>query len=70
MCRHLKDGDIDAAALRSARLSPAEVRQAVRAAGEGDLGDIALVILETNGKLSVIPRAKLGDASAIEGVPQ
>ncbi len=61
----LHDGAIDAGALRSSRLTDAEVRQAVRSAGVGDLGDVAVVVLETNGTLSVIPRSRLGNGSAI-----
>lgn len=61
----LSDGSIDSDALRSARLTRAEIHQAVRAAGVGDLGDVAAVVLETNGKLSVIVRSKVGDGSAL-----
>lgn len=61
----LRDGAIDAAALRTARLSEAEVRQAVRSSGVGDLAEVAVVVLETNGSISVISRARLGDGSAL-----
>lgn len=43
--------------------------QAVRSTGSGDLTDIAAVVLETNGSISVIPKDKLGNGSALEGVP-
>ncbi len=62
----LSDGEFDHAALRSARLTEADVRQAVRATGSGDLTDIATVVLETNGTLSVIPRSRLGNGSALD----
>lgn len=62
----LHNGAIDPAALRSARLTEAELRQAVRSTGAGDLSDIAVVVLETNGKFSVISHARLGGASALE----
>ncbi|UFU04479.1 DUF421 domain-containing protein [Ruania suaedae] len=64
----LRDGRMDAAALRSARLTESEVRQAVRSAGSGDLADIAVVVLETDGRLSVIPRSQWGDGSALSDV--
>lgn len=50
------------------RLSESEVMQAVRGAGSGDISSIAAVVLETNGKLSVIPTSKLGNGSAMSGV--
>jgi uncharacterized membrane protein YcaP (DUF421 family) len=40
----------------------------VRATGSGDLSSIAAVVLETDGSLSVVPREKAGDRSALEGV--
>ena len=64
----LWEGVLDAEALRKARLSPAEVRQAVRSSGSGDVADIAAVVLEGDGSLSVISRSQLGDASALEDV--
>lgn len=65
----LRDGRMDEGALRSARLSPAEVTQAVRAAGSGDVRDVGAVVLETNGKLSVITKENLGDASSLDDIP-
>ena len=41
-------------AIRGARLSKAEVFAAIRESGEADLADVAAVVLETNGDLSVI----------------
>jgi uncharacterized membrane protein YcaP (DUF421 family) len=61
-------GELQHAQLRRNRLSESEVLQAVRATGSGDLSDIAAVVLETNGSLSVIPKNKLGNGSALEGV--
>lgn len=61
----LRDGVIDAAALRAARLTEAEVRQAVRSSGVGDLADVAVVVLETNGSISVISESQRGDGSAL-----
>lgn len=50
------------------RLSESEVLQAVRSTGSGDLSDVAAVVLETNGTLSVIPQSKLGNGSTLKGV--
>lgn len=62
----LRDGVIDAAALRQARLTREQVHQAVRSTGSGDLGEIAAVVLETDGSLSVISRSRLGSGSALD----
>ncbi|MBX9471417.1 DUF421 domain-containing protein [Microcella sp.] len=61
----LRDGQFDADALAACRLAEADVRQAVRASGSGDVADIAVVVLETNGTLSVIRRQQIGDGSAL-----
>ena len=61
----LRDGRLDIDALAACRLAEADVRQAVRSSGSGDLGDIAVVVLETNGTLSVIRRQQIGDGSAL-----
>lgn len=51
--------------LRRNRLSASEVHQAVRSSGSGDLGSVAAVVLETNGRLSVISEQNMGDSSAL-----
>ncbi|WP_427008176.1 DUF421 domain-containing protein [Pseudarthrobacter sp. H2] len=61
-------GEIQHAQLRRNRLSESEVLQAVRSTGSGDLSDVAAVVLETNGSISVIPNSKLGNGSALNGV--
>ncbi|MGM1029828.1 MAG: DUF421 domain-containing protein [Actinomycetota bacterium] len=61
----LRDGRFDAAALRAARLTEAEIRQAVRSSGTGDLADVAAVVLESNGSISVISQSRIGDGSAL-----
>jgi uncharacterized membrane protein YcaP (DUF421 family) len=50
------------------RVSLADLRQAVRSSGTGDLSTVGAVVLETDGSLSVIPGEKLGDGSALEEV--
>lgn len=62
-------GEVLEDALRAARLSESEVRQAVRSSGRGDLAGVAAVVLETDGTLSVIGNDSLGDGSALEKAP-
>ena len=64
----LRDGKPMPEAMRAQRLSLDEVRQAVRSTGAGDLSDIAAVVLETDGTLSVIAATTLGNGSALEEV--
>lgn len=54
--------------LRTTRPSESMVLQAVRSTGSGDVADVAAVLLETNGTISVIPNNKLGTGSALKGV--
>lgn len=61
-------GELQHTQLRRNRLSESEVLQAIRGTGSGDLSDIAAVVLETNGTLSVIPKSKLGNGSTLDGV--
>lgn len=61
-------GEIQYSQLRKNRLSESEILQAIRATGAGDVADVAAVVLETNGKISVIPKSKLGNGSALRGV--
>ncbi len=64
----LRNGTIGADALRRSRLSESEVHQAIRSCGIGDVSKVAAVVLETNGKLSVIAEGDLGDGSALPDV--
>ncbi|MEV8253365.1 YetF domain-containing protein [Rhodoglobus sp. NPDC076762] len=64
----LHDGEMRHDALRRSRLTESEVRQAIRESGAGDVSGVSSVVLETNGKLSVIPRDKYGDGSALADV--
>ena len=52
----LRDGRLIADALRAERVTPDEVEAAIRAAGHADAAAIELVMLETDGSMSVIPR--------------
>lgn len=64
----LRDGRPLPEAMRDQRITPGELCQAVRSAGSGSLGDVAAVVLESDGTLSVVPRSRLGDGSALRDV--
>lgn len=64
----LEDGRVLPDALREQRTTLGEIHQAVRSTGAGDLSDIAAVVLESDGTLSVISASKAGDRSALEYV--
>ncbi len=64
----LRDGHVITETLIQERVTEASLRQAVRAAGIGGLEKVAAVVLESNGKLSVIPASEVGSASALEDV--
>lgn len=64
----LADGEIRYEALHRNRLTESELRQAVRMQGTGDLSRVQAVVLETNGKLSVITSSEYGDGSALEDI--
>ncbi len=64
----LRDGHLLDEVLRRQRLTAAEVCQAVRGTGHGDLAAIAAVVLESDGSLSVVPAERTGNGSALEGV--
>ncbi|RPF28337.1 DUF421 domain-containing protein [Georgenia muralis] len=63
----LRDGE-PLPAVREQRLTVEELRQAVRSTGLGSMADVAAIVLESDGTLSVIPADKLGDASALSGL--
>lgn len=62
------DGKVRESALKRNRLTESELLQAVRMQGNGDLSEVAAIVLETNGKLSIIPASKYGNGSALEDV--
>lgn len=64
----VRDGVKVSHALKGQRVAEAEIRQAVRQAGLGDLEEVAAVVLESDGTLSVIPEGKLGRGWAMEDV--
>jgi uncharacterized membrane protein YcaP (DUF421 family) len=64
----VEHGEYHDEAIRRNRLTRSEVWQAIRSSGSGDVSQVAAVVLETNGTLSVITTASLGDGSSLEGV--
>jgi uncharacterized membrane protein YcaP (DUF421 family) len=64
----VRDGRLLDDALREQRVTSAEVRQCLRAAGFGDLEALGAVVLETDGTLSVIPAEKMGAGWALDDV--
>lgn len=56
-CIVIKDGQFDTQMLRTLRLSPDDVLEALRIAGVTRISDVRYAIIETNGQVSVIPRA-------------
>lgn len=49
-------------AMRRVRVTEDEIRQAARAGGKGDLGEVAMIVLETDGTLSVVGQESGGSA--------
>ncbi len=64
----LSNGRVLEEALRSQRLTRAEVLQAIRGTGVGDVASVAAVVLESDGTLSVITADQVGNGSALEGL--
>jgi uncharacterized membrane protein YcaP (DUF421 family) len=57
-------GKIDQAEMRRNRFTPDELMQAMRSSGVLDINEVLYAILETNGKLSVIPIAEAQPVTA------
>ena len=64
----VRNGRLLDEALRTQRVTAAEVRQAVRAAGVLDLARVSAVVLETDGTLSVVVTDQVDDAWALSDV--
>ena len=63
----LQDGQLLEDVMERERVTVGEVRQAIRGSGQGGL-DVAAVVLESDGTLSVITHGQRGDGRALEGV--
>lgn len=64
----VRDGEILHAALKRQRVAKTEIMQCVRGTGSGSLEDVAAVVLETDGTMSVITQSKVGDGWALRDV--
>ena len=64
----VKDGCFLDDAMKRVRVTAAEVRGAVRRHGIGAMEQVAAVVLESDGSLSVISTQQAGNRSACEGV--
>jgi uncharacterized membrane protein YcaP (DUF421 family) len=62
------DGEVLDDRLRRHRVTDGEVRQAMRASGVGGFDQVAAVVLETDGTLSVIPHSRMGRGDALGDV--
>lgn len=64
----VRDGRFLPAAMKKVRVTEDEVRGALREKGLGGMEQVAAVVLDTDGKLSVISMAKRGSLDALQGV--
>ena len=65
----VRDGVVLTENLRRQRMTESEMRQAVRASGAGGLSGIAAIVLETDGKLSVVATSAVDDGWALADLP-
>lgn len=61
----VREGEVLEEGLRRARVGRTDVHQAARGAGLGDLSDVAAMIMETDGTVSVISRDAFGSGAAV-----
>ena len=64
----VQGGELRHDAMDDERVTEDMVLQAVRSSGTGGLEEVAALVLETNGKFSVITSSSLGSGSALVGV--
>jgi uncharacterized membrane protein YcaP (DUF421 family) len=64
----LRDGEFCESAMQQERVLHLEVEQAIRSHGIGRIEDVAAVVLETDGNLSVIKRESDGNLTALTSV--
>ena len=62
------EGKILPDAVRAERVTEEEIEAAVRQQGMADLGDVGAAVLETDGSVTVVPRADLGRGSVLDNV--
>jgi uncharacterized membrane protein YcaP (DUF421 family) len=61
----LHNGEFCEQAMKEERVLRVEVEQAIRSSGLGRIGDVAAVVLETDGSLSVIKQSGDGELTAL-----
>lgn len=61
-------GHMEEEAMRRNRITESEIFQSLRSSGVGDLSQVAAVVLETNGTLTVIGSERFGNGLAMTGV--
>jgi uncharacterized membrane protein YcaP (DUF421 family) len=59
------DGSMLTEAMERQRVTASEVRQAIRSRGIGAVEDVAAVVLETDGKFSVLPSSQADSGSSL-----
>ena len=64
----LRGGQMLPEVMKAARVDEDSLRAAVRSGGHGGLESVAAVVLETDGKLSIISTSQLGSGSAMAGL--
>lgn len=64
----LRDGEFQDEALANERITRDEVEAAIRKKGHGKVEDVAAVVLESDGELSVICEGKSADCTALRSV--
>lgn len=64
----LQDGRMLEDAMKQVRITKDEICTAIRQKGVGSLDQVAAVVLETDGSLSVISSKQMGTGSAFDGV--
>lgn len=64
----LSDGRMLNDAMAGQRVTESEVLQAIRSKGIGAVEDVTAVILETNGRFSVLSRSRAGSGSSLHDV--
>ena len=57
-------------AMQRALITDEEIKSTVRSQGYGNLAELEAVILETNGKLSVVEHRPSGESSALSDIPK
>src|SRR5690606_189165 len=66
----MRDGEFLDQAMRGERLTRSDVEAEIRKKGHGAVEDIAAVVLETDGELSVITKSDEGSRSALRSVKE